>query len=130
MKIEHVALQVDDPVSVAKWWTAHLGMTVKRSEEVSPFGHFLADDGDAVMIEIYHNPVVPVPDYSAVDPALMHIAFASDDVEADRDRLVAAGATQVGELMHTEELDTVVILRDPWGIPIQLAKRSARMISR
>ena len=68
MKIEHTAYQVEDPAAAARWYVDHLGLTVKRSQSVSPFGCFLADDGDAVMLEFYRQPHLPVPDYRSVDP--------------------------------------------------------------
>ena len=82
MKIEHVAYQVQDPAAFARWYEQHLGMTIKRVQPDPPFGHFLADDGDAVMLEVYNNPKVAVPDYRQVDPFLLHIAFVVDDVQA------------------------------------------------
>ena len=74
VKIEHAAYQVGDPVALARWYVDHLGMTVKRAQTTSPFGHFLADDGDAVMLEFYANPRVQIPDYRAMDPTLFHPA--------------------------------------------------------
>ncbi len=91
MKIEHTAYQVEDPVAVARWYVEHLGLTVKRAQNERPFGQFLADDGDTVMLEFYNNPKVRVPDYRAIDPLILHIAFWTDDVEATRARLLAAG---------------------------------------
>jgi hypothetical protein len=53
----------------------------------------------------------------------MHIAFVSADVKADADRLVAAGARL--ESIQTENPDFhVAILRDPWGVPVQLCRRA------
>ena len=71
MKIEHVALQVSDPVALSRWYVEHLGLTVKRAQTESPFGHFLGDDGDAVMLEFYGYPDLPVPDYFRMEPLLL-----------------------------------------------------------
>jgi catechol 2,3-dioxygenase-like lactoylglutathione lyase family enzyme len=128
MKIEHTAYQVADPVALARWYVEHLGLSVKRSQSESPFGQFLADDGDAVMLEFYNNPKAAVPDYRAIDPLVLHIAFWSDDVPATRARLLAAGATPEGDLVVTPAGDTVAMLRDPWGLAIQFVHRAARMI--
>lgn len=128
MKIEHVALQVADPVALARWYRDHLGLTIKRAQTESPFGQFLADDGDAVMLEFYNNPKAAVPDYRASDPLAMHLAFWADDVRATRERLLAAGATAEGEVVETPAGDQLTMLRDPWGIPIQFVKRAAKMI--
>jgi len=128
VKIEHMAYQVENPVALADWYVAHLGLVVKRNQTVSPFGYFLADDGDAVMLEFYNNPKVRVPDYRAMDPLALHIAFRADDVAATRERLLEAGATAEGSVTTNEAGDTVAMLRDPWGIPVQLVSRRNAMI--
>src|SRR6185295_13543304 len=96
MKIEHTAYQVDDPVSLARWYVSHLGLRVKRAQQESPFGQFLADDGDAVMLEFYRHTSIPVPDYRSMDPMVLHLAFRTNDVGGTRQRLLAAGATPEG----------------------------------
>ena len=128
MKIEHAAYQVEDPVAASRWYADHLGLRVKREEAGAPHGRFLADDGDAVMLEFYHHPAVAQPDYHAIDPLVLHVAFRTDDVAATRDRLLAAGATAVGEIRRTEGGDELAMLRDPWGLAIQLVRRAAPMI--
>jgi glyoxylase I family protein len=128
MKIEHTAYQVEDPVAMAAWYVQHLGLTVKRAQAERPFGQFLADDGDAVMLELYNNPAVDVPDYRAIDPLILHIAFWTDDVEATRARLLAAGARAEGEAVVTPAGDHVAMLRDPWGMAIQLVHRARPML--
>ena len=104
MKIEHTAFQVEDPVAAADWYVAHLGLRVKRAQAASPFGHFLADDGDTVMLEFYNNPKAGVPDYRAIDPLVLHIAFWTDDVPGTRARLLQAGATAEGDAVETTTL--------------------------
>jgi glyoxylase I family protein len=128
VKIEHTAYQVQDPVGMARWYVAHLGMTVKRAEAEPPFGRFLADSGSAVMLELYHHPAVPVPDYAQIDPLVLHIAFATPDVAATRARLLAAGATAEGDVKVSPLGDHLAMLRDPWGLAIQLVHRSTPMI--
>ena len=130
MKIEHVAFQIQDPPAAARWYVEHLGLSVKRSLNEGPHGQFLADAGDAVMLEFYNNPKVAVPDYRNIDPLVLHIAVAAEDVPAVRARLIAAGASAEGEAAITEAGDHVAMLRDPWGLPIQLVHRKVGMIGR
>ncbi|MEQ9409257.1 MAG: VOC family protein [Fuerstiella sp.] len=127
MKIEHVAFNVEDPVLMARWYVEHLGLTVRRRIMEPPYAHFLADDGNAVMIEIYGNKQAPLPDYRSMNPAELHLAFTSRDVAADTARLTAAGATVVADV-HQLNDDTFAMLRDPWGLPIQLVERRSPMI--
>lgn len=128
MKIEHVAYQVQDPVALADWYVAHLGMTVKRAQDAAPFARFLADEGDTVMIEVYNNPVVAQPDYRAINPLMLHLAFRTDDVAATRARLLAAGATAEGDVTVAANGDELAMLRDPWGLAVQLVRRAQPMI--
>lgn len=128
MKIEHAALNVDDALSVSRWYVEHLGLTVKRRQMAEPWAHFLADDSGSVMLEIYANKAIPVPDYAGTDVMCFHIAYVSDDVNADTVRLKLAGATIAAEPREMANGDSMAILRDPWGIPVQLVKRSEPMI--
>jgi glyoxylase I family protein len=128
MKIEHAAFQVEDPAAVARWYVAHLGLTVKRALPARPFTHFLADDGDAVMLEFYNNPRAAVPDYRQIDPLVLHVAFSTADVAGTRARLVAAGASAHDSVQVTEAGDEMAMLRDPWGLAIQLVRRRDDMI--
>jgi len=127
MKIEHTAFNVEEPVLMGRWYVEHLGLTVKRRTTDAPYAHFLTDDSGTVMIEIYGNRDAPLPDYRTMNPAELHLAFVSSDVAADTQRLVAAGATIVADVHQLGE-DTFAMLRDPWGLPIQLVSRTNPMI--
>jgi glyoxylase I family protein len=128
MKIEHVAYQIQDPVAAADWYVRNLGMSVKRAQPDRPFGQFLADGAGTVMLEFYNHPKVSVPDYRSVDPLILHIAFSVDDVARTRGTLLSAGATAEGEVQVTEAGDHLAMLRDPWGLPVQLVHRRSPMI--
>jgi len=128
MKIEHIAFNVADPPAVAAWYVRHLGMKVARSEGAPVYGHFLLDSSRAVSVEIYRNTSAPIPEYAAASPAVMHLAFLADNVSDQRGRLIAAGATAEGEVTLTPAGDEVAMLRDPWGLPIQLVRRAKPMV--
>lgn len=129
MKIEHVAFNVADPVAVAAWYGEHLGLRIVRHLPVPTQTHFLADDAGETVIEIYCNQPDSVPDYAAMDPLLFHLAFTSDSPAADSARLIAAGATAVDELKFPDGTH-LVMLRDPWGLALQLCKRAVPLLSR
>jgi len=128
VKIEHFALQVADPVAMADWYVKHLGFSIARKGGEPSHARFLADANGSVMLEIYRNPAVGVPDYKNVDPLYMHVAYVSDNPSADRDRLVRGGAVVVDDLTTTPSGDVIVMLQDPWGVPVQLVKRAQPMI--
>jgi len=128
MKLEHVALQVPDSLAMARWYVEHLALTAKRRGVEPPYGHFLADDGDAVMLEIFSFSDVATPAYAAQDPRQLHLAFTSQDVAADVKRLSAAGAIPVSGPETIPSGDTIAMLRDPWGVCVQLVKRAKPML--
>jgi len=128
MKIEHFALQVSDPVAMADWYQKHLGCDIKRSSGAPTHQRFLIDSSGSIMLEFYHNPRVPVPDYQSMDPLLVHVAFVSESLEFDRDRLIKAGAKIADDLTTSAGGDQLIMLRDPWGVAVQLVKRAEPMI--
>lgn len=127
MKIEHIAFNVADPVAVAGWYVKHLGLEIVRHIPIPTQTHFLADDGGATVLEIYCNPSDQVPDYAAMNPLLFHLAFTSDSPDDDRMRLLTAGASAVDELKFHDG-SHLVMLRDPWGVALQLCKRATPLV--
>ena len=123
MTFEHFALNVPDPRAMAAWYVQHMGFHVARSRAEAPFTHFLADDTGRVTVEIYHNPAAPVPDYTAAHPLCFHFAVVSADARADSARLLAAGAKLFLEEPQPDG-SLLIMLRDPWGVPLQLCQRS------
>jgi len=127
MKLEHFALNVIDPVAMAMWYVRHLGLMTVRQLEDAPYTHFLADSTGTILLEIYKNPPDQVPLYAEMDPLLLHVAFVSEDPESDKVALLSAGASFVEELSF-EDGSHLVMLRDPWGLAIQLCKRAVPML--
>jgi len=128
MKIEHIAFNVADPVAVADWYCKHCGLRVVRHVPQPAQTHFLADSHSTVL-EVYCNPPDQVPNYRDMDPLLFHLAFTSSDPEADAQRLITAGAEWVEEIKPTDG-SHLVMLRDPWGVALQLCKRANPLLER
>lgn len=127
MKLEHFALNVKHPMELAQWYERHLGLKIVSAQNVPPFGHFLADDSGRIMIEIYNHDV-EVPNFTAMDPLTLHLAFVSEDPVSDTQRLLTAGA----ELVSDDKFDNgnhLVMLRDPWGVSVQLCKRGTPLLA-
>lgn len=127
LPFEHLAINVSDPVAVAAWYVEHLGMEIVRRGDPPVHMHFLADASRRAMIELYTNGAAPTDAYREMHPSQLHIAFSSTDPNADADRLVAAGATLI-EHLHNPDGSHLTMLRDPWGLAIQLAKRATPML--
>jgi len=128
IRLEHVAINVEDPAAMAKWYCENLGMKVVRKGPPPVNMRFISDSGGNMMLELYNNPPDAVPDYPSMDPLLLHIAFMVDDVKAITEKLIAGGATIAVDINVTPGGDELVILRDPWGVPIQFIKRAEPML--
>ena len=128
VRLEHVGLNVADPIKAAQWYVDNLGMKILREAPAPANTRFLGDAGGNMMLEIYHNPPEAVPNYASMDPLLLHVAFMVDDVDAIRSKLLAAGATPVGEVTTTPAGDKLAMLRDPWGLAIQFVHRADPML--
>ena len=127
MNIEHVALNVADPVALAAWYVKHLGMKIVRQVDEGPLTRFIADASGRTVLEVYRQKA-PVPDYAAQDPMVLHVAFVAPDIRGSRDRLIAAGATIAKDIHTTADGDEMAFLRDPWGVVIQLVKRARPLL--
>jgi glyoxylase I family protein len=128
VKIEHFALNVEKPNELVQWYVENLGMKIVRAMNDANGTHFFVDDAGKVLVEVYNNPLSPMPDYFGMHPLMFHIAFAVDDMQVERERLLAAGATAEGDINHTPAGDQLCFLRDPWGVPLQLARRAKPMM--
>jgi len=127
LNVEHIAWNVADPAAVADWYVSNLGMRVVRSGPAPMHMRFLADAKGRAVIEIYNNIADPIPDYAAQHPARLHFAFHTDDPDGSRDELIAAGATLVDEQTAADG-SRLVMLRDPWGLALQLCKRTVPLL--
>jgi len=128
VRLEHVAINVEDPVAMARWYKDNLDMKIVREGPPPANMRFISDSGGNMMLELYNNPPDEVPDYPAMNPLSLHIAFMVDDVKAITRKLIGAGATIAVEMNTTPAGDELIILRDPWGIPIQFLKRAKPML--
>ena len=119
MKLEHIGFNVAEPQKVMDWWCANLGFTQTHPA-------FVVDSTGQMAIEFYRNDAAPIPDYTAISPLTLHIAFLSEDVDADAARLVAAGAPLL-ETVHKPGFD-MAMLRDPFGLAIQFVTRGTPIL--
>ena len=113
---------------MADWYVTHLGCSVARSFGPPTNARFLLVAGGGVMLEIYNTPKATLPDYHATNPLWLHLAFVSTDPKADRDRLASAGAKVVEDVTTNDGGDQLLMMRDPWGLPLQFVKRARPML--
>jgi uncharacterized glyoxalase superfamily protein PhnB len=127
-RAEHVAFNVSDSRAQAQWHQTHFGMRVKREGGAPTFGMFIADTNEHMMLELYQNSQHPMLDLPKVSYMAVHIASMVPDVALTRKKLLAVGATIAEDMTTTPGGDTVLMLRDPWGLPIQFVKRVESML--
>lgn len=123
MIFEHFALNISNPLEFVKWYTSNCGMKITKSMQTPPFTHFLTDSSGRTVIEIYSNPSAKIADYSKMHPLEFHFAFAVDDVKTVKEKLISSGAKLVEDVM-LDDGSHLVMLRDPFGISLQLCKRA------
>jgi glyoxylase I family protein len=127
MQFEHFGINVPDAAAMAQWYVKNLNMKIVRAFPQASQTHFLADEKGRIMMEIYTNAKTAVPDYAAEHPLRFHFAFAVDNAVMLKDRLVSQGAS-VFEDLHLDDGSNVIMMRDPWGVPLQLCERAKPML--
>lgn len=125
MVFEHFAVNVTDIKNVVEWYTNNLGLTIASQQKEPPYMSFLADSTGRVVIEFYHRPDAVITDFTTAHPLTFHVAFVSENAQKDRERLEKERAVFVEELKK-EDGTHIVMLRDPFGMPLQLCQRAVR----
>jgi len=126
-RFEHIGINVPDAIAMARWYEENLYVTILKKMDSVPYTHFLGDSTGRVFLEIYTNKEAKIPDYNKQDPLIFHIAFETMDPEKMAKKLVEKGATMV-EKVQPDEKSVLIMMRDPWGIPLQLCKRSSPFV--
>ncbi|MCE5278028.1 MAG: VOC family protein [Planctomycetaceae bacterium] len=126
--IEHLALNVPDSAAMADWYVRHLEMRILRSGGPPHHGRFLADEAGRCVLELYSRPDDGIPDYAALHPMTLHVAFNCLDVAAAFKALTAAGAVVVDAPTTDADGNTFAMLRDPWGVAVQLVRRAKSLL--
>ena len=123
MKFEHFALNVPDARATSLWYVNHLGLAIVRSTEDAPYTKFMADETGRVIMELYTDTSVSIPDYGAASPLNFHVAFIAEVAKPTQTRLASAGASPFKEVILADG-SVLVMMRDPWGVPLQFCQRT------
>jgi catechol-2,3-dioxygenase len=121
----HTGLNVKDKDTTAAWYEKHLNMKVVRS--VPGAMHFLADPTGRVILEIYSNDAAPVLDFQETHFLTLHLAVLTDNPKETEAKLLHAGAVTVDPYKVTSAGDELIMMRDPFGLGLQLIKRKEPM---
>lgn len=128
VRFEHIEINVPDALAFMKWYTANLGFKVIREGKSPNYVFFLSDEDKNMMFEVGQFAHHPALDFNKINTNSMHIAYAVNDITAIKEKLIATGAVLVEDIFKTPSGDQVLMLRDPWGIPIQFVERVNPML--
>jgi catechol-2,3-dioxygenase len=123
MVFEHIALNVKNIKDVKDWYVDHIGLKIVSEQTEAPFMTFFSDSSGRVVLELYHRPEEEITDFRTKHPLTFHMAFVSQNAVTDKLRLLDKGASFVEEITK-EDGSHLVMLRDPWGMPLQLCHRA------
>ncbi|WP_299776480.1 VOC family protein [uncultured Formosa sp.] len=127
LAFEHFALNLENPKEVSNWYCTHLQMKKVVDMEEAPFVTFLADSENRVVCELYYQPDYPITNFEKEHHLTFHFAFKTDDAETLKNKLIEEGATLVDDA-RLENGSHLVMLRDPWGLPLQLCQRTTPLV--
>ena len=125
-EIEHIGISVKEPIKMANWYQETLGFDIKFwAEDDEKAVAFITDGGDRTMLELGKLPdVLPLAE-GLSHHLQLHIALKSDDPDKDAEFLVSKGARFIEKCPITRQGENLIVLSDPWGNTLQLAKRKA-----
>ncbi len=127
MTFEHFALNVSKPVEMGQWYIDNCEMKLVKSMEEYPYTRFLADKSGQVVLEIYSNTSQRIPEYNKQHPLEFHFALTVSNPIEIKDKLVKAGA-KVEEEIKLDDGSHLIMMRDPFGVPLQLVKRAKALV--
>lgn len=129
IRFEHIGINVTDPVAAAKWYSENLKMKIIRQGSAPNYSTFVADSSLHMMIEFGYNKDYPAVDSLNFNYDSFHLAFRVPDINKIKEKLLKTGALLLSDLRKTDSGDQVLVLRDPWGLPIQFVQRAKPMIN-
>jgi hypothetical protein len=128
MKIEHIGILVTAPISIGNWYNEHLGLKIIRQLGTDDDGvTFLQDKETEIVIEFAKLKEIAVVDFNNFDPLQLHIAIECDDPLNLSSKLEKVGATFIGESARADAKNERILVKDPWGITIQLINRKNKL---
>ncbi|MGK9369455.1 VOC family protein [Melioribacter sp. Ez-97] len=125
IKFEHIALLLPDAEKAAEWYCSNLDMKIVNKGTGSIF---VTDKAKNIMFEFLINNEVKHLNFKEINALSMHIAFHVRDAEKLKKKLVDSGASIESDLTLTNSGDKIMILRDPWGVPLQFVERKNPML--
>lgn len=127
MKLEHIGLCVEKPLSMAEWWVANLGFKYKLKLGTDNDGVAFISDDDNTIIEFGKLTEVESINLEEIKFIQIHFAIECESPVDFANHLVGKGARHIGESPRNSYKNEKVIIKDPWGTYIQLVNRSEKV---
>jgi catechol-2,3-dioxygenase len=125
-EIEHIGICVDEPIEMANWYQDTLGFNIKFCAKFNEKGvAFITDGSNRVMLELGKIPGVSPLAGRLNHHLQLHIALRSEDPDQDAQYLVSKGASFIEKCPIKRPGENLIVLSDPWGNTIQLARRNS-----
>lgn len=128
MGVEHIGLSVPAPRSMAEWYCRHLGFRHIRGGGSDSEGvAFIVDDAGETVLEIFKLHDVDALPLRDLAPIQLHVAIDCKTPYDTAMALVQYGAEFVGEAPRNAYPGEKYLIRDPWGLVIQLLDRETKL---
>ena len=121
-RIEHIGFVINNPCEAADWYHMNLGFKVLRKAANNSVA-FIQESNSGLIFELIGNPDIHPIDADLTHPLQVHIAIKSENIHDDKQRLMNAGASFVMDCQTDDPNARVCILKDPFGLNLQLAQR-------
>lgn len=129
MEVEHIGFRVSEPISMAKWYAENLGFQVKRQNgDDSTGGAFILDKSGKMLLELFADTKIKAFQPDSESPLTVHLAFASEDIDADIKKLSESGAGFVEKNTNENTGDHIALMTDPWGNSLQIVQRKNKIL--
>jgi uncharacterized glyoxalase superfamily protein PhnB len=128
LRPDHLELNVSDTHEKAKWYVKNLNFKIISQSDGPSHNMLISDADENMMLELNQDSNSPMLEFEKIDYNSFHLAFSVDDIVLIKEKLISAGAKLAEDIKKTANGDQVLMLRDPWGQPIQFVKRVKSML--
>jgi glyoxylase I family protein len=120
--IEHIGFVINNPWAAADWYQLNLSYTILRKAGDNSVA-FIQEPVTGLILELIGSGDIRPIDKDLSHPLQVHIAIKSDDLDKDKKKLMAAGASFVMDCRTDDPDARVCVLKDPFGLYLQIAQR-------
>lgn len=128
MSIEHIGFCVDEPYRMANWYVENLNFRIiKKGGSETDGVVFIEDSKGKTILELYNVPGIKKMNFSTFVPLQFHIGIEVTNPLEKAKELVKSGAKLVGESIRNSYKGEKYLIRDPWGLTLQILNRKPKL---